>query len=218
MSEELNLKSEIDAKLSTMTPPAVRALEGELKNMLQQIVQSEFSKVAEKDEQMSAFLKQFGLPQVLHSVSASNDVPDPVWTKIEEFQRKGSSQNFAKAIEGAQSLKQVNLDVLNACKQTLEAEEQEDTQLRTQHGTAFNRPPSSTVNQAYKQSIFDYQNKIDMAVATDQQITTKYEANREGFELLSKTRQDIASMIPQSASSGQIESDPAVMGVKDCLA
>ena len=50
----------------------------------------------------------------------------------------------------------MNLDVIAACRQTLEAEENEDTQLRTQHGQAFNRPPSSTVNQAYKQSIFDY--------------------------------------------------------------
>ena len=130
---------------------------------------------------MQAFLKQFGLPQVLHSVSTTNDVPDAVWTKIEEFQRKGASQNFAKAIEGAQSLKQVNLDVIAACRQTLETEENEDTQLRTQHGQAFNRPPSSTVNQAYKQSIFDYQNKIEMAVTTDTQISTKYEANKEGF-------------------------------------
>jgi len=48
-------------------------------------VQSEFSKVAEKDEQMGAFLKQYGLPQVLHSAASSNDVPDAVWAKIEEF-------------------------------------------------------------------------------------------------------------------------------------
>ena len=61
-------------------------------------MQQEFSKVSEKDEQMTGFLKQFGLPQVLHSCSASNDVPDAVWTKIEEFQKKGSAQNFAQAI------------------------------------------------------------------------------------------------------------------------
>ena len=37
---------------------------------------------------------------------------------------------------------------------------------------------------------------MDMAVATDTQIKTKFEANTEGFALLSKTRQEIASMIP----------------------
>ena len=47
-------------------------------------------------------------------------------------------------------MKTMNTDVLNVCKQTLEAEENEDTQLRNQHGAAFNRPPSSTVNQQYK--------------------------------------------------------------------
>lgn len=56
-----------------------------------------------------------------------------------------------------------------------------------------------------------------MAVATDTQISTKYEANKEGFQLLSKTRQDIAAMIPQSAAAGQVEQDPAVAGVKQCL-
>ena len=44
----------------------------------------------------------------------------------------------------------MNTDVLNVCKQTVDAEEQEDNQLRNQYGARFNRPPSSTVNQAYK--------------------------------------------------------------------
>jgi len=34
MTEEISQKSDIDSKLSSMTPPAVRALEGELKTML----------------------------------------------------------------------------------------------------------------------------------------------------------------------------------------
>ena len=51
--------------------------------------------MAEKDEQMTGFLKQFGLPQVLHSITSSTDVPDDIWLKIEEFQKKGAAQNFA---------------------------------------------------------------------------------------------------------------------------
>jgi len=157
MSDEVNQRPEIDEKLRHIVPPAVRAMQDELKQMLQAIIQGEFSKVAEKEEQMTAFLKQFGLPQVLHSFTASNDVPDAVWSKIEEFQKKGAAQNFSQAIAGAESLKQVNTDVINQCKQTIENEEAEDTQLRTQHGAKFNRPPSASVNQAYKQSLFDYQ-------------------------------------------------------------
>lgn len=75
-NEQLNEKNILDEKLRHIVPPAVRALQDELKNNLQAIVQAEFSKVAEKDEQMQGFLKQFGLPEVLHSLTSSADVPD----------------------------------------------------------------------------------------------------------------------------------------------
>lgn len=127
MSDQINASNPLDEKLRHIVPPAVRAMQDELKTMLQQIIQVEFSKVAEKDEQMTGFLKQFGLPEILHSMTSSTDVPDDVWKKIEEFQKKGSAQNFSQAIEGAQSLRQVNLDIINACKQVVDAEEAEDT-------------------------------------------------------------------------------------------
>lgn len=85
-------------------------------------------------------------------------------------------------------MKQVNNDVIAACRKIVEDEENEDTQLRNQHGTRFNRPPSSTINQPYKQSLFEYNEKMGMAVGTDTQIKQKFEANTQGFQLLSKTR------------------------------
>lgn len=154
---------------------------------------------------------------MLHSLTSNSDVPDAVWVKIEEFQKKGSSQNFGQAIEGANSLKQVNQDVINACKQALDAEEAEDTQLRNQHGIKFNRPPSTSVNAQYKQSLFDYSSKIEMASATDVQIESKFSTNTQGFALLSKTRQELGAMIPQSPVASQIGNDPAVAAIKEQL-
>ena len=40
---------------------------------------------------MLGFMKQYGLPQVLHSITSSTDVPDDIWAKIEGFQKKGAS-------------------------------------------------------------------------------------------------------------------------------
>lgn len=54
-----------------------------------------------------------------------------------------------------------------------------------------------------------------MAVATDTQIKTKFESNEQGFRLLSKTRQELSAMIPQSVSVGQIDNDPAVLAIKE---
>lgn len=74
----------------------------ELKNVLQGLVQAEFSKISQLDDQMTGFLKQYGLPNVLHSLTANSDIPDAIWTKIEEFQKKGSAANFKQAIEGGE--------------------------------------------------------------------------------------------------------------------
>ena len=82
MSEEINKAPELDAKLRHIVPPAVRALQDELKTCLQTIIQQEFSKVAQFDEQLTGFLKQFGLPEALHTLTANADIPEDVWNKI----------------------------------------------------------------------------------------------------------------------------------------
>jgi len=57
-----------------------------------------------------------------------------------------------------------------------------------------------------------------MAVATDVQIKGLFERNTEGFALLSKTRQDLSSLIPQAAGAQDVANDPSVVGIKEQLA
>jgi hypothetical protein len=52
------------------------------------------------------------------------------------------------------------------------------------------------VNGPYKQQIFDYKGKIEMASATDVQIKQKFEGNQEGFKLLAKSRVELGQSIP----------------------
>lgn len=66
-------------------PADVRANQEELKQQIQVIIQGEFSKITQTDEQMGGFLKQYGLPECLHTLTAGSDIPDAVWTKIEDF-------------------------------------------------------------------------------------------------------------------------------------
>ena len=126
-------------------------MQEDLKQQIQLIIQGEFSKIGETEAQMQGFLKQYGLPECLHTITSSNDIPDAVWSKIEEFQKKGAAANFSQAIEGSEQLKQINTDIIKDCESIVNKEEAEDTQLRNSYGANFNRPPSSTVNATYKQ-------------------------------------------------------------------
>ena len=57
LTDEINQKPELDEKLRHVVPPAVRMMQDELKSQMQQIIQGEFTKVAEKEEQITGFLK-----------------------------------------------------------------------------------------------------------------------------------------------------------------
>lgn len=60
-------------------------MQAELKQVLNVMVQQEFSKVNQHEEEMTKFLQQFGLPQSLHSLTSNSDIPDAIWNKIQEF-------------------------------------------------------------------------------------------------------------------------------------
>ena len=84
-SADLNAQTELDNHLRHLVPPAVRQMQQELKQVCESIVQSEASKDRQLEEQLSGFLKTFGLPEALTSATASTELPEEVWKKIEEF-------------------------------------------------------------------------------------------------------------------------------------
>jgi len=94
MVKDLNEQIELDERLRHLVPPQVRSLIDELKNILQGVITEEFNKIQKCEEQQVQFLRQFNLPDALFSLTAGDEVPASVWAKIEEFQKKGSGQNF----------------------------------------------------------------------------------------------------------------------------
>jgi len=63
-------------------------------------------------------------------VNNNKDIPNEVWVKIEEFQKKGAAQNFKVAMDANLTVIKVNNDLIGAMEQIIGSEEQEDTQLR----------------------------------------------------------------------------------------
>lgn len=114
--DELNHVPDLDKKLCHLVPPAVRQMNDELKNVLQGIVTEEFNKATQLDEQLNKFLAQFGLPQSLQALSATQDIPDTVWQRVEGFQKKGSAQNFVDALAAVKTNAQRNKDLVGQCE------------------------------------------------------------------------------------------------------
>ena len=89
--------------------------------------------------------------------------------------------------------------------------------MRQQHGQKWNRLPSNSLNIQFRQSIQDYENKLNQADATDANITTKLNQNKESYRLISKTKQELSQMIPQSHNAQDFSSNPVIQTLKKCL-
>lgn len=217
MVKDLNEKVDLDERLRHLVPPQVRTLIDELKNILQNVITEEFNKIQKGEEQQVQFLRQFNLPDALFSITAGSEVPASVWAKIEEFQKKGSGQNFQSAIEGCEQVKQSNMNLINEMNQILEAEEQEDNALRAQHGSRWTAVPSASCNGQYKQSLFEFNQKLQMAGQTDSQIIQKFQENKQGLDILSKTKAELSEMIPKSQTNAAIAENAVVVGLRKAL-
>lgn len=70
------------------------------------------------------------LPMAIQGLTSNKSIPETLWNKIQEFQKKGSSASFMTSIEANKNYFQLNNEILNAILQQLGEEEQQDTQMR----------------------------------------------------------------------------------------
>ena len=57
----------------------------ELKTKFQEIINQNFEAEQRNDADQKRFLQQYGLPQALHAATATTEIPQNIWEKIEDF-------------------------------------------------------------------------------------------------------------------------------------
>ncbi len=73
--ENLNTKLAIEDKLRHIVPPEVRAMQSDLKNQIQDIINQNYEKETKNDQEIRQFLQGYGLPQALHAITATTEIP-----------------------------------------------------------------------------------------------------------------------------------------------
>lgn len=216
--ETLNTKLPIEDKLRHIVPPEVRAMQNELKNQIQDLINQQYEKEAKGETEIRQFLGNFGLPQALHALTSTNEIPKQIWEKIEEFQKKGGSQNIKGIIQGIQQLNANNDNLMQQMMTVLEEEEKSDNQMRTQFGNRWNRLPSSSLNQQFKFVISDFAQKKLAASETDRKIEEKFKSQGEAsLAILNKSKNELNALIPQSQIAKEISQNPVIVAVKQSL-
>ena len=107
------------------------------------------------------------LPMAIQGLTSNKSIPDTLWNKIQEFQKKGSTASFMNSIEANKNYFQLNNDILNAIMQTINEEEKTDMQMRQSTNLSTVRP-SAEINVGYKQQVENYRQKMQQAAQVDQ--------------------------------------------------
>jgi hypothetical protein len=98
-------KLAIEDKLRHIVPPQVRAMQVEIKQKLQEVINGQFETEQKQEADVKKFLAQYGLPQAIHAATATTEIPQNLWEKIEDFQKKGGHGNLQAMIQGIASVR-----------------------------------------------------------------------------------------------------------------
>ncbi|CDW88356.1 programmed cell death 6-interacting protein [Stylonychia lemnae] len=204
-SEDIDLKISLQDKLRFIVPPQIRVYQEELRQQISEILNHEYELDNNNEQTQKFFMDQHHLPQALYSVSAPNEIPDQIWDKVEEFQKRGGIQTVMDQLEGIKALKQNNIKLLDDMKVILDEEEGTDFKLRQQYGEKWIRTESVKINGHMKFQVNEFKNKAEIADKTDEKIETKFKAQIADLDILKFSRQQLSQQIPGGSNQDQIQ-------------
>ena len=101
--DSLSGKLGIEDKLRHIVPPQVRAMQVEVKQKLQEVINQNFEAELKGEVDNNTFLNLYGHPQSIHAATSTTEIPPTLWEKIEDFQKKGGTSNLSGMIRRSET-------------------------------------------------------------------------------------------------------------------
>jgi len=162
------------------------------------------------------FLQKLGLPGELYSVTGQTQIPDEIWNRVSEFQKRGGAAGIDQLFKGVEQNRVNCNDLLTKCETAILTEEAEDNQIRSQYGPKWQRLPSASLNMDIKNRINSYKANLETAIKTDSAVEQSMAAMQPKLTMLKCSRDELNQQMPKGAAS-EISSSPVVTGIQTCM-
>ena len=113
IKDELNQTPVMNEVLRHVVPAEVKKMKTELHTYIQNQIDQQYKQQEKQCLDERSFLGQYQLPNAYHEITATQDIPDSYFVKIEEFQKKGAINNFKNILEGLNGLRGNCAQMLN---------------------------------------------------------------------------------------------------------
>ncbi|CAG9863793.1 unnamed protein product [Phyllotreta striolata] len=181
-----------------------------------EIVNTEITKLRESTQMLNGLLASLNLPAAIEATGDGSEIPPSILEKANAVASLGGISELERMITELPELLKRNQDILDETDRMLDEEKASDDQLRSQFKEKWTRTPSDKLTEMFRSNSAKYRQIINNAVQADKTVREKFEAHRQGMELLSKGAEAIGTALP-SGGSENVENNSAVQTLRQLM-
>ncbi|KAG7973768.1 hypothetical protein I3843_06G013600 [Carya illinoinensis] len=138
--------------------------------MVDDIIRTQAEKLQQASELTRVRLKEMDQPESIFALEGNFTLPTDLKEDVEAVQISGGPAGLEAELEQLRDLRRVNQEVLVQIEELLQKEEGEDAQFRSQFGTRWTRPQSSTLRKNLLDRLNRFAANLKQAAESDGRI------------------------------------------------
>ncbi|PWA91962.1 BRO1 domain, ALIX V-shaped domain protein [Artemisia annua] len=201
MVKPLNMSEVLDASkermFASIVPDSSAKALSRYTEMVDDIIRTQAEKLQQGSELARVSLKEMDLPDSILALEGHSVLPTPLWEDVEAVQISGGPAGLDGELQQLRDLRRVNNEFLVQTEELLQKEAAEDTQFRSQFGTRWTRPQSSTLTKNLQDRLNRFAANLKQAADSDGKIERSVRDNMALMSILD--RRPIESALPTLA-------------------
>jgi programmed cell death 6-interacting protein len=138
--------------------------------MVDDIIRTQAEKLQQASELTRVRLKEMDLPESILALDGNFTLPTGLKEDVEAVQISGAPAGLEAELQQLRDLRRVNQEMLIQIEELLQKEAREDAQFRSQFGTRWTRPQSSTLTKNLQDRLNRFAANLKQAADSDGRI------------------------------------------------
>ncbi|GAB2226641.1 hypothetical protein Drorol1_Dr00022456 [Drosera rotundifolia] len=138
--------------------------------MVDEVIRTQAEKLQQGSELARVRLKEMDLPDSILALDGNVTLPEDIKDDVEAVQISGGPAGLEAELQQLKDLRRVNQEMLVQTEEILQKEAQEDAQFRSQFGTRWTRPHSSTLTKTLQDRLNRFAGNLKQAGESDAKI------------------------------------------------
>ncbi|CAF2050633.1 BnaAnng23740D [Brassica napus] len=165
--------------------------------MVDDVIRTQAERLQQASELTRVRLKEMDLPDSILAVDGNSTLPTDLKDDVEAVQISGGPAGLEGELQQLRDLKRVNQELLVQTEELLQKEATEDAQFRSQFGTRWTRPQSSTLTKNLQDRLNRFAANLKQAGESDVKIERSVRENSALMSILD--RRPIEAAVPTLA-------------------